>query len=44
MMHVIVQILKGPKLEIFGSSVFTQIRYVIGDLGIGQKKIKILMV
>ena len=33
--------LKGPKLEIFGSRVFTQIRPVwVGDLG----KFKILMV
>jgi hypothetical protein len=30
--------LKGPKLEIFGSGVFTQIRPVwVGDLELGQK-------
>jgi hypothetical protein len=33
--------LKGPKLEIFGSRVFTQIRPVwVGDLGTRQKNLK----
>jgi hypothetical protein len=37
--------LKGPKHEIFGSGVFTQIRPVlVGDLGIKPKNPKFLMV
>jgi hypothetical protein len=36
-------VFKGPKLEIFGSRVFTQIRSVwVGDLGTRQKNSKIL--
>ncbi len=38
-------VLKGPKLEIFGSEVFTQIKPVWkGDLATRPKKCKILMV
>jgi hypothetical protein len=37
--------LKGPKLEIFGSGIFTQIRPVwVGDLGTRPKTRKIGMV
>jgi hypothetical protein len=34
--------LKGPKLEIFGSEIFTQIRpECVGDLGTKPKKLKV---
>ncbi len=34
--------LKGPKLEIFGSGIFTQIRPVrVGDLGTKPKNLKV---